>query len=465
VQPSTVTLAPGAKATITARFPASTHAGDMSAAVVMKTQRGENSSVPVSLRTLIPNKPNSSFSGVITGGNGRQQDALSQTFYLNVPKHKAALTLSTVLTRKQYSNEIFAAYLVDPHGTAQSTRTNIIVNKQGQLDVGRKVLTFVRAPEPGRWRYILVAYTPTGGQFVNQPFTGKVHYATPSIAPVSSLPHGNTQLIKGKTYKFKVLVKNTNIMQQVYFADPRLDHKTQYDLASQAPGNDLQDLSLPDPEATPAWLVPTGTTALDFYANASVPIGLDTVWSAGFLGGDPETFSGSEGNAAHVHVASSPAVSNGTWSGDVGEPGPFTGPAPSGHVAVNLVATTSAFDFDADSSTGDFWFSSLIPAPPSPNANMTGRAALGHRGMYLNALRHQSRITPVRAAKAKKVPACGNNNAPILDPGQSCTITFTITPGAAHGKTVRGHLSIQALDPLGGTTNDLVSLPYGYHVK
>ena len=464
VHPSTVTLAPGASATITAKFPASHKAGDMSAAVVMKTQRGENSSMPVSLRTVIPNKPNSSFSGVINGGNGRAQDALSQTFYLNVPKHKHALTVSTELTRKQYPNEIYAAYLVDPHGTAQSTRTNVIINRHGNLDVGRKVLTFVRSPEAGRWRYIIVGYTPEGGQFVNQPFTGKVHYTTPSIQPVSSLPHGKATLIKGKTYKYKVLLKNTNSMQQVYFADPRLNRKTQYDLASQAPGNDLQNLSLPDPEATPAWLVPTETKALDFYANASVPVGLDTEWSAGFLGGDPETFSGSEGNSAHVHVAASPAVSNGNWLGDVGEPGPFSGPAPSGHVAVNLLATTSAFDFDADSSTGDYWFTSLIPAQGSDSANATGAAALGSHGKFLTALQRQARTTPVHASRAKAAPSCGSG-AVILNPGQSCAITFTITPGAAHGKTVRGHLSIQALDVLGGTTNDLVSLPYGYHVK
>ena len=186
-----------------------------------------------------------------------------------------------------------------------------------------------------------------------------------------------------------------------------MNREAQYDLASQAPGNDLQNLSLPNPEATPAWLVPTETKALDFYANASVPVGLDTEWSAGFLGGDPETFSGSQGNSAHVHVAASPSVSNGNWVGDVGEPGPFTGPAPTGHVAVNLLATTSAFDFDADSSTGDYWFTSLIPAQGPASANATGAAALGSRGKFLTALQRQARTTPVRARERRRRPPAG----------------------------------------------------------
>ncbi|HZZ95433.1 MAG TPA: S8 family serine peptidase [Jatrophihabitantaceae bacterium] len=464
VHPSTLTLAPGAKASVTANFPASTRAGDMSAAVVMKTQRGEDASMAVSLRTLIPNKPNSSFSGVITGGNGRGSDALSQTYYLRVPNGEPALTVSTILTRKGNPNELTEALLVDPNGNTQSTRTNIIVNKHGNLDVGRKMLTFVRAPQPGLWHYVLMASTPTGGQVINQPFTGKVHYQTQSIAPVTSLPHNSTKLTRGTTYKYKVAIKNTNTIQQVYFADPRLNKKTHYDLASQAPGNDLQNVPLPVPNAGPVWLVPTETTAMDAYVNASLPVDLDFYWAPGFIFGSPDTFGASNGNSTSVQVAASPAVPNGDWEGDVSEVGPFITRAPSGHFAENVVATTSAFDFDADSSTGDFWFTSLIPAAGSPTANATGPSALGSHGRYLNELRRQARTTPVATTSAKTVPGCGSGPV-ILDPGQSCTITFTITPAAAHGAKVRGHLSIQALDPLGGTTSDLISLPYGYQVK
>jgi hypothetical protein len=70
----------------------------------------------------------------------------------------------------------------------------------------------------------------------------------------------------------------------------------------------------------------------------------------------------------------------------------------------------------------------------------------------------------VRKAVAATVPAC-DPALPILYPGQSCTITFTITPSAPHGATVEGHLHIQTLDFFDGTTNDLSSLAYAYKVK
>ena len=117
-------------------------------------------------------------------------------------------------------------------------------------------------------------------------------------------------------------------------------------------------------------------------------------------------------------------------------PAGFTGPAPSGTVAANLLATTKAFDFDADSSTGDYWFSSLLP-PPDPTAK-AGLAALGTSGgRYLAAAKHQGRLTPVKTAKADGVPGCGTGLV-LLGAGQACAITVTITPGAGKGSVVRG---------------------------
>jgi hypothetical protein len=459
VHPSQLTLAPGHSATVNASFPTGSNAGDVSAAVVMKTTSGTTADVPVSIRTRIPNKDGSKFTGVITGGNGRGAIAESHSWYLNVPKNKAALNIRTVLDRAQYPNEILQAELVDPNGNVQSTRSNVIVNKQGQLDVGRKVLTSVPAPASGQWRYVLMVYTPDGGDVVNQPFTGNLDYSTANIAPGGKgLPHASTKLAKGSTNKYRVVIKNNGHMQQIYFADPRLNRNARYHLASQVPGNNLQHLNLPTPGVTPQWLVPTQTSALDFSADASVPIGLDTEWAYG----DPETFSGPQGNSASVHVAApAPGVSNGIWFGDIGEPGPFTGPAPSGKAKANLIATTKAFDFNADSSTGDYWFNSLV----QPSANSSSAAPkLGERGRYLKALASQSRTTPVAAPKSGAVPGCGQGLV-ILDPGQKCAITFTVTPSASKGKTVRGHLSIQSFDPFVGTTSPLASLPYGYKVK
>jgi hypothetical protein len=206
--------------------------------------------------------------------------------------------------------------------------------------------------------------------------------------------------------------------------------------------------------------VPTSTSAVNFTANATLPVGLDAEWTYG----DPEVFGSPQGNSASVNISASPEVANGPWSGDPGEPGPFNGPAPTGTVALNAIATTRAFDFDADSSVGDYWFTSLIPAPAPASPQPAGVASIGHHNLYLTAAKKQARTTPVRKLAKAKVPAC-DPAAPILDPGRSCTITFTITPSAPHGATVKGHLHIQTLDFFAGTANDLASLAYAYRVK
>jgi hypothetical protein len=455
VSPSSLTLAPGQSATVHASFPTGKNAGDASAAVVMKTQRGEDASVPVSIRTMIPNAPNSTFTGVITGGNGRQFDALSKSYYLNVPKGKGAVSVSVKLDRPQYPNELFFGELVAPNGMTYSARSNFVF-KGNNLDVGRVVVNNVRNPQAGRWRYLLFVATPTGGDVVNQPFTGTVRYPASGVRAAKPLPTSHTVLNRGQTYRFGVVLDNNSAQQRIYFADPRRNRLTTYRLASQVAGNNLQHLSLPNPEVTPNWLVPSETTSLNFRADASVPVGLDTFWTYG----DPETFSGPSGNSASVTVSAQPSVPNGSWSSDIGEPGPFDGPAPSGHVAANLLARTPAFDPDADSSTGDFWLTSLV----QPTSNATKNSAAGAAWHNLAAMRHQAKITPVRTVRAGAVPKCGNG--PVILPAHaSCSITFTITPSGPHGQVVRGHLSVQALDLFGPTTDDLASLPYAYKIK
>jgi hypothetical protein len=285
-----------------------------------------------------------------------------------------------------------------------------------------------------------------------------LRFSTAAIS--ATLPTTKTTLTQGKTYSFAVTVTNNSAQQQLYFADPRLDQNTEYNLASQTPGDDLQNVTLPNPENLPQWLVPTSTSAVNFTAKATLPVGLDVEWTYG----DPEVFGSLQGNSASVNISASPEVASGPWSGDPGEPGPFNGPAPKGTVALNAIATTRAFDFDADSSVGDYWLSSLIPAPAPAAAQPVGVASIGHHNRYQTAALKQAGTTPVRKAVAATVPAC-DPALPILNPGRSCTITFTITPSAPHGATVEGHLHIQTLDFFAGTTNDLSSLAYAYKVK
>ena len=459
VSPSSVTLTPGASATINASFPTGTNAGDSSAAIMMKSPLGASADMPVSIRTLIPTSAaTNTFHGVLTGGNGRGFDAESHKYFLDIPAGKKAVSVTIKLTRPQYPNEVFIGFLVGPNGHTLSAKSNLIVNDNNEIDVGTATFNFVRSPAAGRWTFVLLLTTPSGGDVVNQPFMGTLRFSAAAIS--ATLPTTKTTLTRGKTYRFAVKVTNSSAQQQLYFADPRLDKNTQYHLASQTPGDDLQNVTLPNPENLPRWLVPTSTSAVKFTANATLPVGLDVEWTYG----DPEVFGSPQGNSASVNISASPEVTSGPWSGDPGEPGPFNGPAPKGTVALNAIATTRAFDFDADSSVGDYWLSSLIAAPAPAAAQPVGVASIGHHNRYLTAAQKQAGTTPVHKAVAATVPAC-DPAQPILDPGQSCTITFTITPSAPHGATVEGHLHIQTLDFFAGTTNDLSSLAYAYKVK
>jgi hypothetical protein len=459
VTPGSVTLAPGARATIHAAFPTGTNAGDSSAAIVMKSGLGASSNMPVSIRTLIPTSAaTNTFRGVLTGGNGRGIDAQSNKYFLDIPAGKRAVSVTVKLTRPQYPNEVFVGFLVGPNGHTRSAKSNLIVNHKGVIDVGTATFNFVRSPAAGRWTFVLLLTNPAGGDVVIQPFVGTLRFTRAAVS--ATLPTTRTTLTRRKTYRFPVTVTNNSAQQQLYFADPRLDQNTKYHLASQTPGDDLQKVTLPNPQNLLQWLIPTSTSALNFIANATLPVGLDVEWTYG----DPEVFGSPQGNSASVNISARPEIANGPWSGDPGEPGPFNGPAPAGTVALNAFATTKAFDFDADSSVGDYWFASLIRAPAATSAQPVGVASIGYHNRYLSAAKKQASTTPVQQLAASSVPAC-DPAAPILDPGQSCKITFTITPSASHGATVHGHLHIQTLDFFGGTTNDLASLAYAYKVK
>ena len=90
VSPGSINLAPGASASVRANFTMPSQPGDTAAALRF-TSTSTNSvanlpEVPVTLRTLIPLGPTGgSFTGTLTGGNGRYGAGPTQTFEFDVP--------------------------------------------------------------------------------------------------------------------------------------------------------------------------------------------------------------------------------------------------------------------------------------------------------------------------------------------------------------------------------------------
>jgi len=235
-----------------------------------------------------------------------------------------------------------------------------------------------------------------------------------------------------------VTITNTGVAPLTYFADGRLDTVGDIPLAELS--GDSTNIALPvDPNVTPFWLVPTDMNRLTVAAAATQPVNLDVFYSSG----EPDRYSAFQGNGATVRVNAS-QVSPGVWIADVGQHGPFAEPAPPGLVSLAAVARGQLFDPAVTSSTGDIWLAGVEPSgDPAMTAKL--KAARAHRR------------TTIRTAAAEPGPV-------TLAPGESVTITVTITPAGTAGTVVRGHLYIDTFSfiTLGG--DELIDLPYAYTV-
>jgi len=166
--------------------------------------------------------------------------------------------------------------------------------------------------------------------------------------------------------------------------------------------------------AQPNWLVPTNTDALVVGAQGTVPITMDVSWAFG----DPDVLGLSSGNNS-VAALAAPEVAPGVFFGIPEATGPFTS-GTNGTVNLGAVADTNPFDSAVTSTSGDVWAQSV-----DPNAT----------------------YSPV-----------------TLDPGQTGTITLTITPSAPKGTVVRGFIGVDTFN-LGTLSGDeLVNIPYTYTV-
>jgi hypothetical protein len=113
------------------------------------------------------------------------------------------------------------------------------------------------------------------------------------------------------------------------------------------------------------------------------------------------------------------------WDAGPTECGPYATTAPAGTATVAVSATIKAFDPAVTSATGDVWQQAVNPS---------------------------SSATPV-----------------VINPGQTATVNVTITPSAAAGTVVSGHLYVDDfltnVEPYEQQTGDeLSAIPYEYTV-
>lgn len=452
VSPATVTVPAHGTRTVTVNATLPSQVGDVSAAVLVSRGDGLTTSVPLTLRTMIPTGHKSNtFTGVVTGGNGRVQGGgpgQSNAYYLDVPPGKADLTIGFTLDKDP--GDIVFGVLSGPDNQVASFQSNLNVEGDGTATQSAGFQLYVRNPVPGRYVFDMFVIDGVTGFEVAQKFTATLAFDTVKVsAPV--LPDSvATTLAAGVPVKVPVKITNTGVVPLEYFADARLN--TTGDLPLVEISGAEQPIPLPVPDGvTPNWQSPTEVTHLAVTARANTGVNLDINYASG----SPEIYSANVNNRA-TSSTDAARVSAGGWAADVGQTGPFNGPAPAGHVTLTAVAHGKLFDPAVTSSTGDIWRIGIDPASDPALAALLSAA---HSALVTDQLNAGTHLATPPAA-----PGVAPVGPVTLKPGQSTTITVTITPSAAAHSVVRGHLYVDTFNVVSGSGDELIDLPYAYTV-
>jgi Subtilase family len=439
VSPASVKLAPGATSPLTLRVSTPASPGDEDGSIVLHTAAPRapgfttTTTVPVILRSYVPTPdPTTIFTGTLTGGNGRTTDTGVGAYYVvDLPPGEPAL--SADITTPNAANT-FTAELVSPTGIATSTAANSLLTEtargeQLQPELGTQL--HVLAPVAGQWTLAINFYNQVSGTALSQPFTVTMS-ALPAKISEARLPNSAaTRLMAGHTYTAHVTVTNTGNTPEAYFVDARLSTSATLPLAPLTTSSD----TLPNDQGltTPTYLVPPDTATV----TASVTAPRPAFFDFDDIFGDPDIIAGTATRTDHPvgTFSAVPSVPPGVWAID-----PYLDGPDGVHgfktttVQTAMSITAKAFDPAVSSATGDLWESAVDTS---------------------------AGVDPY-----------------VAEPGQTVTITVSITPKASAGTTVRGTLYLdddtaipeEAADTLatpgvilpGGS--QLAALPYEYTV-
>jgi hypothetical protein len=441
IKPGSLHLNPGE--TKTAKFTAKSpqDPGDVAQSIVLNSSDGSTTTVPVTVRTLIKTGPgpqgSGTFSGVLTGGNGRGTDEATNTYVFDVHPGQRDIDVGLQFPN---NNQTVVAYLTDPEGNTVANSSNFTADSSGNFISTNTVNLYKDNPQPGRWTLALEWLPPlaaefgtAGGAELSTPFTGQIQFNKVQVSsdlpgslrhPGPGGPHG-MQLKQGQTYTFNVTVKNTGQSPQQFFLDPRQSRMATIQLPDQNGSDQNMSLPLPPGLSFPFYVVPTDTSSLETSITGTGPVTYDI----GSFSGDPDLGAVNNGDSASLNLSSGDEIQPGLWLLNPSEIGPYgPGGAPTITASATFSAVTQAFDPTVNPSTGDLW-------------------------TVLNGI--TSNYSPV-----------------YLNPGESATIPLTITPTASPGKHVTGSINLDDVFQVNLATfftsvsgDELASLPFSYTVS
>ncbi len=418
---SSLTVAPGATRSFTLSVHTPQAPGDQAGSITVTPQGQAAETIPVTVRSLAPSGP-TSFSGVLTGGNGRSVvNGETEYYQVDVPARAPALNASVNLADNPDNQT--NAWLIDPSGQAEAYQSNVLVtednngNLQGQNTLGTNL--HVLNPAAGRWT-LAIDFAPTvSGTALSEPFTVNLNETAPDVR-ATGMPNG-TPISAHHSAVVNIKVTNTGTAPEAYFVDGRTNSQTTYNLVSLTSPDTQAPLTFAD--NFPQYLVPSQTTSIvaEATTDGTEPIQFDMSSPAG----DPDIAS-NQGLDVTATASGSPLTS-GEWSVLPSVVGPFSStPATTENTHTSMTATTAAFDPAVSSGTGDLW-----------------QLALG--GPFT--------VTPV-----------------VVQPGHSTTIPVRIAPTGPKGTTQSGVLyldddSLVLYGFLVPNANTVAAIPYAYKIK
>jgi subtilase family protein len=428
VEPESLFLAPGESRTVEVSATTPSSPGDAAGSIVLTSDFGlaGTTSIPVTLRSMVDVKRGGKFHGVLTGGNGRAPGEGQEQFYeFQVPKGVRDIT-ANVSFANDAANPIFGGggqqaggYLISPDGDVLGYGQNNLIDSNDL-----SLTAYTLDPVPGTWTLIVAFAEPVVGNEISQPFSGNIEFNNVS-ASVAGLPDSaKEKLAAGTPVVALVTVTNNGDTPEAFFVDPRLNARQNLVLAPFSPNT----VALPLATSPVIWLVPTQTSGISVSQASTLPAMFDFSPFAG----DPDLASSHKAlcstAASASYIPSGGTVTSGFWSATPSECGPYPSGEPAASATLSMTAQTKLFDPTVTSSTSDVWLASTNPA---------------------------ASFSPL-----------------VLNPGQSGTISVTITPAGAPGTVVQGTLYLDdfvagvpppAYGQSGG--DELAAFSYSYTIK
>ncbi|MGO9783739.1 MAG: S8 family serine peptidase [Streptosporangiaceae bacterium] len=416
VSPPALILGPGQTGYARLNTSISGDAGDTAESVTLATSGGQRASVPVVLRPVIPIAAGrGTFTGMITGGNGRAgTPAQTNTYAFDVPGGRQDLDVGIRLDG--HPDVAIEGDLIDPDGENIDVGTNVTsVNATtGVTSSGPSLQLVQNAPEAGRWRLVLIVVGPVSGAEVSQGFSGTIGFNEVSVS--ADLPaSAAAKLTAGQAASYTITYGNHGSAAEPVQVDPRLDGTATVTLPSLS-GTPAVTLPVTASNAAsiPFYEVPPGTSQLTVAAMSSAPAQAELSAPLGepdVLGGLDAAQPGDLASVARVTEAGGRhQLARGFWGTFMQEIGPFGDAGrPAGTSTLTATARTQPLDPSVTSAAGD---------PYAPG--FTGAAPGG---------------TPV-----------------VVNPGRTGSIQVTITPAARAGTVVHGVIYL-VTSPFTGTGN------------